>query len=190
MKRRINLFQKKERTDPLSIYATRIRGSITYAGVVIFILFNLVIFLLVGVRRKYDGLIAKKSQYLQYLLVEKEVEANMRYFKSKQTQLNTFLKDDAHFLPYYRILKESLDATSINTSLDIIEIDKNRNTRFVVKFANYDEMLLFLKRMESGDFLSHFNTLGLQSFSLNKQVSKKGSFQLELRGQFKELSKI
>lgn len=190
MKRRINLFQKKERTDPLSLYATRIRKVITFLGVGIFLAFNIVIFLLIGVRRKYDVLIAKKSQYLQFLLVEKEVEANMRYFKSKQTQLNTFLKDDAHFLPYYRILKESLDATSINTSLDVIDIDKNRNTRFVVKFINYDEMLLFLKKMESGDFLSNFSSLSLQSFSLNKQVSKKGSFQLELRGQFNELKKI
>lgn len=190
MKRRINLFQKKERTDPLTRYAGKIGGSITYIGIAIFIIFNLVIFLLIGVRRKYDELITKKSQYLQFLLVEKEVEANMRYFKSKQTQLNTFLAEDAHFLPYYQILKEALDATSINTSLDVIEIDKNRNTRFVVKFVNYDEMLLFLRKMESGDFLSNFSSLSLQSFSLNKQVSRQGSFQLELRGQFKELKKV
>ncbi len=189
MKKRINLFQKKERNDPLTRYAKHVRGTITYVGLAIFIAFNLVIFLLIGVRRKYDELIVKKSQYLQFLLVEKETEANMRYFKSKQTQLNTFLQEDAHFLPYYRILKDALDATSISTSLDVIEIDKDRNTRFVVKFVNYEEMLLFLKKIESGDFLSSFSSLSLQSFSLNKQVSRKGSFQLELRGQFKELKK-
>jgi len=189
MKNRINLFKQKPKLDFISIHATKFKAYLTGAGILVFIAFLLLInqvFILDLLQR---DLIKKKETYLKYLLDEKETEANIRYFKSKQTQLNTFLKNDANFLPYYEVLLSSIGETNANAVLDTIDIDKNRTTRFIVKFTNDGEMLTFLNNIESENFLKNFISLSLQNFSLNKQLSKSSKYQLELRGVFKELTK-
>lgn len=187
MKTRINLFRKKARRDYLSSHADKIKKILNVLGVGFFLLFILLIAQVIKLNTKQQVLFQKKSLYLKYLLEEKESEVNVRYFKSKQTQMNSFLKNDAHFLPYYTVLKKSLDDATIPPLLDTIDIDKDRNTRFIVKFNSYDEMLFFLKYVEDEIFLQHFNSLTLQTFTIDKQTIRGNRFELELKGQFKEL---
>lgn len=189
MKNRINLFKQKPQLDFISVNAPKFKAYLTGAGFFIFIFFIFLINQVYSLDMQQQRLLKKKETYLKYLLEEKEIEANMRYFKSKQTQLNNFLKEDANFRPYYEVLVNSIGETSTNAVLDTIEIDKNRTTRFVVKFTNDEEMLQFLKNIESEDFLKNFISLSLQNFNLNKNVAKSSRYQLELRGVFKELSK-
>jgi len=188
MRKRINLFQQKAKADVFVLYAEKTRGFMTFFGILFFCLFCLLIFLIVRLGRSQQELLTQKETYLRFLLTEKENEANMRYFKSKETQMNTFLANDAHFLPYYKILKDSIDATNTSTVLDTIQIDKNRNTTFIVRFANYDQMLDFLRKVESSSFLDNFISLSLDSFNLNAKKGRENSFQLELKGVFKEVT--
>ena len=188
MKNRINLFQQKIHTSVFAAHEQKIKTAVTAVGIVFFGLFCVLIYSIFVQSTVQKKLLAQKESYLQYLLTEKDNEANMRYFKSKETQMNTFLKNDAHFLPYYKILKDSIDATNTSTTLDTIEIDKNRNTTFIVRFANYSQMLAFLKNVESPSFFSNFTTLTLDSFNLNTKPGKSDTFQLELKGVFKELA--
>ena len=188
MKNRINLFKRKPKQDYISVNAPRFKKYLTGAGLLLFIIFVFIIVQVLKQNTTQQELLNKKETYLKYLLEGKDVEANMRYFKSKQTQVNTFLKEDAQFLPYYQVLKTSLEETSNKAILDTIDIDKSRNTRFVVKFNNSDEMLAFLRYIESENFLKNFLSLSLQSFTLNQQQVKEGKYQLELQGIFKELN--
>jgi hypothetical protein len=188
MKNRINLFKQKPQLDFISVNAAKFKAYLTSAGVLVFILFLFLMNQVFILDTQQQDLINKKETYLKYLLDEKDIEANMRYFKSKQTQLNKFLKDDANFHPYYEVLVSSIGATSTNAVLDTIDIDKNRSTRFIVKFTNDEEMLSFLKNIESEEFLKNFVSLSLQNFTLNKQTSKSSRYELELRGVFKELA--
>lgn len=187
MKKRINLFREKPQLDFISVNAQRIKKTLTIVGVITFAIFLLLIIQTVQLDLKLADLNSKKETYLRYLLADKDTEANMRYFKSKQTQLNNFLKEDANFLPYYTILKQSLDQSGNTATLDTITIDKNRETRFIVKFSNYDDMLLFLKYIESDSFLKNFSSLSLDSFNLSQNISSVKNYQLELKGIFKEL---
>lgn len=187
MKSRINLFKQKPQLDFISINAPKFKSYLTGAGVFVFVLFLFLMNQVFMLDTQQQDLIKKKETYLKYLLDEKDIEANMRYFKSKQTQLNKFLKDDANFHPYYEVLVNSIGATNANASLDTIDIDKNRSTRFIVKFTNDAEMLKFLNNIESEEFLKNFVSLSLQNFTLNKQASKSNRYELELRGVFKEL---
>jgi len=189
MKKRINLFKKKPQLDFISVNAPLLKLYLNGAGVLVFILFLFLMNNVFVLNAQQQDLIKKKEIYLKYLLDEKEIEANIRYFKSKQTQLNNFLKDDANFHPYYEVLVNSIGATSANAVLDTIEIDKKRKTRFVVKFTNDEEMMRFLKNIESEDFLKNFVSLSLQNFNLNKQASKSSRYELELQGIFNELTK-
>jgi len=187
MKNRINLFRQKPQLDFLSLHAPQIKKFLTIFGIIIFVVFIFLVAQTIRLDLQLQDLGKKKEIYLKYLLIDKDTEANMRYFKSKQTQLNTFLKEDANFLPYYTVLKESLDQSSNSAILDTIVIDKDRATRFVVKFSNYDEMLAFLKYIESEDFLKNFTSLSLESFNLSQDFSSVKNYQLELKGVFKEL---
>lgn len=187
MKNRINLFKRKPKQDYISVNAPRIKKYLSILGIILFVFFLFLIVEVIRLNNVQQDLIKKKETYLKYLLDEKDTEANIRYFKSKQTQLNTFLKDDANFLPYYEVLKKSLDEPGNNVILDTIEIDKTRKTRFIVKFKNSDEMLSFLRYIEAEDFLKNFVSLTIQSFTLNQQ-SKASKYQLELQGVFKELN--
>jgi len=188
MKNRINLFKQKPQLDFISINASKFKTYLTGAGVFVFVLFLFLMNQVFILNTQQQDLIKKKETYLKYLLEEKDSEASMRYFKSKQTQLNKFLKDDANFHPYYEVLLNSIGETSTNAELSTIDIDKNRATRFVVKFTNDDEMMTFLKNIESESFLKNFISLSLQNFSLNKQTSMESRYELELRGVFKELA--
>ncbi len=187
MKNRINLFRQKPQLDFISVNAAKLKRIFTVIGVITFAIFVFLIIKTVQLDLKLQDLSTKKETYLKYLLEDKDTEANMRYFKSKQTQLNNFLKDDANFLPYYTILKQSLDQSGNTAILDTITIDKNRETRFVVKFTNYNDMIAFLKYIESADFLKNFTSLSLDSFNLSQNISSVKNYQLELKGVFKEL---
>lgn len=187
MKTRINLFRRKPQQDFISTHAPQAKKTLNILGVFLFFVFIFLIIQVVNLDTAQQQLLQKKETYLKYLLDEKEAEVNVRYFKSKQTQMNTFLKNDANFLPYYTVLKKSLDEAESKPILDTIDIDKDRNTRFIVRFTNYDEMDLFLKYIESEVFLKNFSSLSLQTFSINKQTVSGNRFELELKGKFKEL---
>lgn len=188
MKTSINLFRRKPQTDYISVNAARLRTYLAGGSIFLFLLFLFLAYQVVTLTKTQDELLKKKETYLRYLLEEKELEANMRYFKSKQLQVNTFLKEDANFLPYYKVLKGSLEETSNQPELDTIDIDKDRNTRFIVKFDNSEDMLSFLRYIESETFLKNFVSLSLQNFNLNQLQSKGSRYQLELRGIFKEIN--
>lgn len=187
MKNRINLFKRKPQKDYISANAPKFKRYLSVLGLVLFLIFLFLISQVLRLNNTQQDLLKKKETYLKYLLDEKDTEANMRYFKSKQTQVNTFIKEDANFLPYYQVLKKSLEKTGDNVILDTIDIDKSRSTRFIVRFSNSDEMLYFLRYIEAEDFLKNFVSLSLQSFSLNQQ-SKTSKYKLELQGVFKELT--
>lgn len=187
MKTRINLFRRKPQQDYISIHAPKIKRTLTIVGVILFLFFIFLITQVLRLDSNQRELLKKKETYLKYLLDEKEAEVNVRYFKSKQTQMNTFLKNDANFLPYYSVLKKSLDEGLAKPILDTIDIDKDRKTTFIVRFSSYAEMDMFLKYIESEDFLKNFSALALQSFSINKQTISGNRFELQLKGIFKEL---
>jgi len=187
MKNRINLFKRKPQLDYFSVNAPKFKKYITIFGILLFVIFLYLVSQIYLLNIAQRDLLKKKETYLVYLLEEKTIEASIRYFKSKQAQVDTFLKEDAHFLPYYAVLKNSLGETSNKAMLETIDIDKDRKTKFIVRFNNTDDMLLFLRYIESEDFLKNFVSLSLQNFSLNQQLKKGSNYQLELQGVFKEI---
>lgn len=199
MKKRINLFSRKKRFNAFAAVAAKVKKAGTIAGVLLFGVFIFVIIQTFSVRSQLQDLTKKKQLYLTVLSDEKDTEANIRYFKGKQTQLVNFEKDDARFVPYYSVLLGVLHTSSTQSAaLDTVEIDHNRNTSFIVKFNDNKSMLSFLKYVESDEFLNNFESLSLESLSLSMEVksdtanayAKKSSrnFQLQFEGKFKELN--
>jgi|GEM_PF-1102185 len=192
MKKRINLFSRQKRNDFFSVYGQRIRYVGTIAGIAFFLLFLFVMFSLLRVKQSILSVNDKKKLQLTYLLENKDLEANTRYFKGKQTQLTKYLEDDANFVPYYSVLSDALKSSSQSANLDRITIDKNRETTFVIQFTQYESMLSFLKYIETDDFLGSFDELSLANFSLSKRdtagtvIENKNKYQLQFKGKFKQ----
>ena len=101
MKKRLNLFNRKKRFDFFSAYANKVKRYGSVFGVIFFLLFVFIIIQTISVRGQVQTLTKKKQLYLALLINDKDIEANTRYFKGKQTQLLKYEKDDARFLPYY-----------------------------------------------------------------------------------------
>ncbi len=187
MKKRINLFSKKKRYDFITVYASHIRLYGSICGGLLLALFIYLLVLLVKTTQGIQSETSKKQQYLTYLIGEKDTEANIRYFKGKHTQLNTYLKDDANFLPYYSILQSSLQNASEAATLDNVSIDQNRNTQFVVKFQTFASMESFLKYIESEEFLKYFTDISLSNLSLTRDTIAH-NYELQFKGKFKEIN--
>jgi len=190
MKKRINLLSSKKKLPLLVVYGEKIKLVASVIGVICFVLFLYSTFMLFNVKKSIESMNSQKKLYLSFLVDNKDVEANVRYFKSKQTQLTTFLKDDAHFLPYYSILKEALAFSTQSALLDTVSINKDRETSFTVRFVNYDSMISFIKYIESDSFLSNFSQLTLSNFTLNVKTTLGNSYkyQFQFRGKFNQIN--
>ena len=194
MKRRINLLNKKKHFNRLFLLSERIKKWGTIFGVVLFAFFLVIIVKSLLIKQEEQQLLKKKELYLSFLSEEKDIEANTRFFKGKLTQLQTFEKDDAHFVPYYTLLVNTIDSSSQSASLYTVDIDKNRSTTFIVKFLNYEGMINFLKYIESSDFLMNFDALSMASLNLTrsksssfKEKTASKSYQLQFEGKFKQI---
>jgi len=188
MKKHINLLKRQNKKDLLSFYQPKIIQGITAIGIITFIIFVFLIFRSTQLEIQYDALVSKKEKYLKLLILDKETEAKIRYFKGKQAQVNTFLLNDVRFVPYYQVLSSSLNQASNAAILDSVVIDKNRETQFVVQFQKYDEMLSFLKYVESEVFLKNFLSLSLMNFNLSTGQALDRNYQLTMKGVFRELA--
>lgn len=196
MKKRLNLFNRKKRFDFFSAYANKVKQYGSIFGVILFLVFVFTIIQTITVRGQVQSLTKKKQLYLALLINDKDIEANTRYFKGKQTQLLKYEKDDARFLPYYSVLVSALSSSSQSATLDSIEIDKNRDATFIVKFKDYDGMVQFLRYVESEEFLSNFEALSMASLNLSRssgsttkvQLAVNKNYQLQFKGRFKEIN--
>lgn len=196
MKKRLNLFNRKKRFDFFSAYANKVKQYGSVFGVILFLVFIFTIIQTIAVRGQVQSLTKSKQKYLALLINDKDIEANTRYFKGKQTQLLKYEKDDARFLPYYSVLVSALSSSSQSATLDSIEIDKNRDATFIVKFKDYDGMVQFLKYVESEEFLSNFEALSMASLNLSRssgsttkvQSAVNKNYQLQFKGRFKEIN--
>jgi len=196
MKKRLNLFNRKKRFDFFSAYANKVKQYGSVIGVILFLVFVFTIIQTIAVRGQVQSLTKSKQKYLALLINDKDIEANTRYFKGKQTQLLKYEKDDANFLPYYSVLVSALSSSSQSATLDSIEIDKNRDATFIVKFKDYDGMVQFLKYVESEEFLINFEALSMASLNLSRssgsttkvQSAVNKNYQLQFKGRFKEIN--
>ncbi len=190
MKKKINLLARKSNNNSIFQYVEKLKVGITVIGCLCFLVFLYFMYLVLQIHGQIADLSAKKKLYLSYLVEKKDTEANIRYFKSKESQLSNFMNDDARFLPYYSILRDALSTSTQSAVLDEIRINKLRETSFTVRFTSYEGVISFFKYVESDDFLSHFSQLTLSSFGLNKQtqLNSELNYELEFRGIFKKIN--
>ena len=113
------------------------------------------------------------------------MEAKFIYFRNKERQVSKILTEDVNFYPYYNLLKDSLQSSSPEATLETVLIDKNKTVNFMVSFESYQSLLEFFKFAESDNFLANFSTLVLSNFSNAKSVPQR--YELGFKGAFQQL---
>jgi hypothetical protein len=193
MKKRINLFIKKKSSPTSALASEKVNFYGSIVGVILFAVFLGFIFLRYQVQAGKNSLLQEKQNLYDFILANKDEVAKMNLYTKKNSQLKTFLKDDAEFLPYYNLLKDALsknDTANFNPALDYMQIDKDKNTEFSVKFADYEPAYKFLKIMESEEFLNNFIELKLIGFTLTnsiKTADEQKGYVLQFKGKFKSI---
>lgn len=192
MKKHINLFRKKKVDKNALLLSSQISKIGTILGVILFVVFAFFAVRVILLKRDILKLSQTKQILLTTLMNDKDSEAKMTFLNNKYSQLDTFLKDDAAFLPYYKIMKDVLSQSSNSAVIDSISISKDRSVQFLVSFGEFNDLISFLSYTESNEFLKHFEVLSLSNFSIKyEQIRgiKEGRkvYQLSLAGVFKEI---
>jgi len=190
MKKRINLLQHRFKEKSNEHIYQIVKKFSSIASLLLFIIFLVVSVLFVQLSQSRKKTELEKQQLLTYLLQQKELEAKIMYFKQKQTQLDNYVKNDARFIRYYKVLNTSLSYATNSPILVSVEIDKDRNTSFTVRVQDVGSAVSFLKYVESQQFLQFFNDLSLTHFNLLEPDYKRksSSYEFAFRGQFNLLT--
>lgn len=188
MKRKINLLTKQKKY----LQVAKIFGSLRLVIVVticfFLVLFATLYFFLSRQSGKINEIQEQKKKVLNYLVKNKEVEAQFIYFRNKQQDISEILKNDVNFYPYYMLLTNSLKSSSPSATLVSLMIDKDKSVDFTVSFDSLNSLLAFFKFTESPSFLNNFDTLNLIGLNLTQQV--KNDFKLNFKGKFVKLNEI
>ena len=166
-KKRINLLGS--RFEYLQIekqfyYVRLLTVVLFFAFLFIFLLTNL---RLLEDKKQLDQTFAQKKVLLENQQENVKEEAKIKLLFNKHQDIQNFLKEDSHFLPYYQLLIASLKIATPEPALLSFKVDNQKNTEFILGFSNFDQMIKFLSFIENEDFLNKFETLVLNGFSLD-----------------------
>ena len=193
--KRINLFAKQKKYAQIEKYFSWLRFSLI-GFVILFVFFNIFSFVILSKQqKKLKSLDALRKQYLDFLIKNNEIEAKFIFYKNKNQEFNKIIANDVNFLPYYRVLNDSLRSATSSALLNALTINKDRSTDFSIQIENYETAFQFIKYAETDNFLKNFEALTLVEFSsqLNSKgqtadTNKKRLINLAFKGKFRKLN--
>lgn len=184
-KKGINLLFNKEDYRKIDNFFYRVRLLVTIMAVFLLLISIFFFFVLLNQNKQLNLLLEEKKSALASLKNRENESAKVIYLEKKYRLLNEFLKDDAHFYPYYALLNSALSETTQSAQLKLFKINKNRDVDFKVTFNNFSELTLFLRFVESEKFIKNFENLILKNFTINTGgKSEKQNYELTFTGRF------
>lgn len=185
-KKVINLLSDRKNYAKIERYVRILRWSSLIYSFILLLFVGIMLYLQFRQTIEIQSLIDIKKQNMNILSTKKDQEAKLIYVANKVKALDTFLRDDASFFPYYDLLISTLNTSSESAQLSSLAIDKNRNFTFKLSFSNFEDLLNYFKYAESKDFLANFEKLALSDFETNKSAVTK--YELSFEGKFVKLS--
>lgn len=185
MKRRINLLKAERKYVRLEQYFLWLRRIVIAYAIVFLLAIGVLLFFTYQLQQKYQSLVTQTEAQNQYLLANKDREAQLLYLANKLHQTNTVLEEDVNFSPYYNILIQSLQGASEAARFQSVVIDKDdKEFEFTVGLSDYVSLLGFFKYIETDEFLQYFKDITLTNFDLTQT---KNTYNLTFKGKFYEI---
>jgi len=185
-KNRINLLINREDYQRYENIFERFKLSAAILTVILSIIF---IYFYISVKNKfntYEKMNMQKQNYLLLLTNRRADEAKINYIEKKYSDLKKFMRDDASSVNYYEILSDSIKNSSESAKLKSLQVDKTRNTNFIITFSVFDKMMSFLKFAESDIFLNNFESISLKNLVIagNTPGGNTENYELSFVGKF------
>lgn len=190
MKKHINLVIKQKKYQDLEKAFKKLKMvAIILVGIFIGLSILFLGFLYVK-KTELEKIQTEEQSLYDYINTNKEAEAKFSLFRGKEQQINTILKKDVNFYPYYNLLVESLSKSdnsgSNSATLDSLSINSERQAKFTVAFNTFDELISQFKYFESEAFLTNFTQLSVVNFNPVEQA-KASTYRLNFEGTFKQI---
>jgi hypothetical protein len=185
MKKHINLLLKRPGFKKVEVFFDYFKIITVFIGFCSLASAFVLLLLIGSVKAEYNGLLNQKTQYLQDISQKQDIEKKALYINQKSSAVNTILKNDLNFLPYYTLLQQYLPLDSNSASIESIEYNNKREVQIVLAFSDYTEFYNSLSNLQNEQFLSIFEVLKLQSFSITEE--KNNIYRLSLAGKFKAI---
>lgn len=183
-KKGINLLVDTYNYRKTELFFLRLRIAVLAYGCILLILAFAAFLKNVQENRQLESLQNEKAKLLESLTQKADIEVQVNLLNKKAEYVEKFLKNDAHFLPYYNLLAGTFKESSASSSIDSFQIDRNRNTEFKVLFPSLDQLMIFFKLVEEDTFLKKFKNLTMNGFSAastglkNYELSFQGTFNI------------
>lgn len=182
MKKHINLLTKKKDYQTKERFFYLLRKVAIISGFLIVVFLSIIFLFQQKIKGQYQRLLSKKQEKLKQLLAKKEREKKLVYINEKSLAFKRFLQEDMNFLPYYNALLNHFPISSESAKIKYINFNNQREVKLLISFYNYQDLYQSLGRLEDDKFLSLFDYLTLNSFSLSEEKMK--TYQLTLKGKF------
>ncbi len=183
-KTKINLLTNREDYTKLEHLFSFIR-KITILLSVMAVLVTL-FFTIISLRQgtQLQNLTNQKNSLLLQLTGKKDAQAQLAYIQGKYQLVQNYMKEDAYSLPYYNLLSNALSKSTESAALASFVIQRNRETNFSVSFNNFDQLIQFLKFIESDSFLKNFEQVSMKSFNAASGSASLANYTLSFTGRF------
>lgn len=166
MKKHINLLHKNREYERIEQVFFRFRRITLFLGLVAFFLVLGLFFLQKQSESTYSQLLNTKGLYLKQQIQIKDMQQKVVYADDKTNFIKTVSKMDLNFAPYYALLKQSffdnlVDSSSQSATIDTLHFDNKRDVQIKMTIQNEEALTLFLKTLESDQFLRLFQSVEL-----------------------------
>ena len=184
--KRINLLLKKKDYHKIELFFHFLKIGVYIIG--FFLIISIVYAFKSGRKqvRELSTLLEEQRNTQRAIGKDEDIKEKLLLLSVKNSQLKQFMKNDVNFLPYYKLLRETLSHSTSAAALDNVTIDKDKNVNFDVFFPNYDSFINFFNFAESDNFLGKFKKLTLNNFAANEKSTNK--YKLSFTGVFKDLN--
>lgn len=182
MKKKINLLVSRQDSVLIVKKVRFIRNIITVISLSTLILLLFFLFFLFLFNSETKSLMTKKEALLEEIKDNALIDKKIELFTQYANEINILKQSDVNFLPYYKILIDSLSSATESAQLSSITVDNKRNVAMKLNFISYDSLMSFTNVLQSQEFLNKFQSLNLESFSLlngdmiNYSLIVKGTF--------------
>lgn len=183
-KNRINLLINREDYQKYENIFERFKLSAAVLTGILTVVFIFFYIILRNSFNTYEKMNSEKKTYLQLLTERSRDEAKINYIEKKYSDLKKYLKDDASSATYFEILSDSIKNSSESAKLKSLEVDKSRNTTFIINFTVFEKMMNFLKFAESEQFLNNFESISLKNLVIVGSNNQNENYELSFVGKF------
>lgn len=187
MKQRINLFDYYHTSANKNAKVIKqIRFYCVTTTVILVIIFAALFIARFELNRRIKSLQKEEGIIIANIVNSQNKDSSLEQLVARKELIQTYLKDDVQFTPYYRLVQTFL-ANKPNVQLSNFSLNNKRETEFSFTVSDYDSYKALIQELEKSAFVKNFNELEMSGVAIEKTIPEDG-LGINFSGTFKEIN--